>query len=59
MRFLYVHDDGVASHQPLRRALELVAVRGRGIKCNVGTFTAVMNVCTEANQMDLALDVYH
>ena len=50
VRFLYIHDDGIASHQPLRRALELVAeMRGRGIKCNVGTFTAVMNVCIEAN----------
>eukprot|EP00803_Ostreobium_quekettii_P008666 evm.model.scf_2275.1 EVM.evm.TU.scf_2275.1 scf_2275:4097-7404(+) len=48
------------SHQQLRRALELVAeMRSRGIRCNVRTFTALMNVCIKANEMDLALDVYH
>ena len=34
------------SHQQLRKALELVAeMRGRGIACNVHTYSALMNVC--------------
>ncbi len=34
------------SHQQLRKALELVAeMRGRGISCNVHTYSALMNVC--------------
>ncbi len=34
------------SHQYLRRALELVAeMRSRGIRCNVHTYSALMNVC--------------
>lgn len=34
------------SHQQLRKALELVAeMRGRGIMCNVHTYSALMNVC--------------
>lgn len=34
------------SHQQLRKALELVAeMRGRGIPCNVHTYSALMNVC--------------
>ena len=33
------------SHQQLRRALELVAeMRGRGVACNVHTYSALMNV---------------
>ena len=35
-------------HQHLRRALELVAeMRGRGIQCNVHTFSALMSVCVK------------
>ena len=34
------------SHQQLRKALELVAeMRGKGIPCNVHTYSALMNVC--------------
>lgn len=34
------------SHQQLRKALELIAeMRGRGVQCNVHTFSALMNVC--------------
>ena len=34
------------SQQQLRRALELVAeMRGRGVQCNVHTYSALMNVC--------------
>lgn len=34
------------SHQQLRKALELVAeMRGKGISCNVHTYSALMNVC--------------
>lgn len=44
---------------PRCRALELVAeMRGRGIPCNVHTYSALMNVCIKANELDLALDVY-
>lgn len=47
------------SHQQLRRALELVAeMRSRGIDCNVHTYSALMNVCIKANELDLAQDVY-
>ena len=35
-------------HQHLRRALELVAeMRGRGIQCNVHTYSALMSVCVK------------
>lgn len=38
------------SHQQLRKALELVAeMRGRGIACNVHTYSALMNVCIKAS----------
>ena len=33
-------------------------MRGRGIPCNVHTYSALMNVCIKANELDLALDVY-
>lgn len=39
------------SHQQLRKALELVAeMRGRGISCNVHTYSALMNVCIKVRQ---------
>jgi pentatricopeptide repeat domain-containing protein 1 len=39
------------SHQQLRKALELVAeMRGRGIMCNVHTYSALMNVCIKASR---------
>jgi pentatricopeptide repeat protein len=35
-------------HQHIRRALELVAeMRGRGIQCNVHTYSALMSVCVK------------
>ena len=47
------------SHQHLRRALELVAeMRGRGILCNVHTYSALMNVAIKANELELAQDVF-
>lgn len=47
------------SHQQLRRALELVAeMRSKGIECNVHTYSALMNVCIKANELELAQDVY-
>ena len=33
-------------------------MRSRGIECNVHTYSALMNVCIKANELDLALDVY-
>ena len=39
--------------QALRRALELVAeMRGRGIQCNVHTYSALMNVCIKGKLSD-------
>ena len=38
------------SHQQLRKALDLIAeMRGRGIACNVHTFSALMNVCIKVS----------
>ena len=38
------------SHQQLRKALELAAeMRGRGIACNVHTYSALMNVCIKVS----------
>jgi pentatricopeptide repeat domain-containing protein 1 len=43
------------SHQQLRRALKLVAeMRSKGIACNVHTYSAIMNVCVKANELELA-----
>ena len=47
------------SQQFLRRGLELVAeMKGRGITLNVHTYSALMNVCVKANELDLARDVF-
>lgn len=41
------------SHQQLRKALELVAeMRGRGISCNVHTYSALMNVCIKVRRIE-------
>lgn len=43
------------SHQQLRRALELVAeMKGRGIPCNVHTYSALMNVAIKSSEVELA-----
>lgn len=40
------------TQQALRRALELVAeMRGRGVQCNVHTYSALMNVCIKGEAL--------
>lgn len=47
------------SQQYLRRGLELVAeMKSRGITLNVHTYSALMNVCVKANELDLARDIF-
>ena len=44
------------SHQQLRKALELVAeMRGRGISCNVHTYSALMNVCIKVTASPVSM----
>lgn len=39
--------------------MELVAeMRSRAIPLNVHTYSALLNVCLKANELDLSLDVY-
>ena len=48
------------SHQQLRKALELVAeMRGRGIACNVHTYSALMNVCIKVSVLHMVKHCIH
>lgn len=39
--------------------MELVAeMRGKGVPCNVHTYSALMNTCIKCGELDLALDVF-
>ena len=39
--------------------MELVAeMRGRGIPCNVHTYSALMNTCIKCGELEVALDVF-
>ncbi len=45
--------------QSLALAMELVAeMRGRGIACNVHTYSALMNTCIKCGELEVALDVF-
>lgn len=47
-------------HTHLRTALELVAeMRSRDVRLNTHTYTALLNVCVKANELDLALDIFN
>lgn len=47
------------THHQLRHAMELVAeMRSKAITLNVHTYSALLNVCLKANELDLSLDVY-